>query len=269
MLSNLMKYEVQATRRIFLPLYGLIIVFACINKAFFVTNIDKIKGIGAIPFWISMTVYVLLIAALFVMTLVMLIQRFYKNLLSDEGYLSFTLPVKTHLHLDSKLLVTVLWIVLSFLVAILSIFLLVIDARTVQHFGEVWPHVVSFLGQFGSSVFGLMAEGIVLVLLSIAKEVLHIYLSIAVGNFSSKHKLLVGFGVFIGINVIEQIVASLLMTAGIQTGTFENFRTAMQGSSAVPTLAGFMGISIAYSAVFGGLFYFFTNWVLSRKLNLE
>lgn len=32
--------------------------------------------------------------ALFVLTMIVIIQRFYKGLLCDEGYLMFTLPVK-------------------------------------------------------------------------------------------------------------------------------------------------------------------------------
>lgn len=264
MLSNLMKYEIQATRRIFLPLYGLILVFACINKVFFVSDLNKIRGIGALPFWISMTVYVLLIAALAVMTLVVLIQRFYKNLLGDEGYLSFTLPVKTHLHLDSKLLVTVMWMLLSFLVAFLSIFLLAADAKTLEEIRAVWPQVMSYLGGFGGSVYAIAAEGIVFALLSCAKEILHIYLSIAIGNFSGKHKLLTGFGVFIGINIIEQIVMSLIVNF---SGVISWSRLSLNATTSA--IEGFLGFMIVYTLVFGGLFYFFTHLVLNRKLNLD
>ena len=271
MLGNLLKYEIMATRRIFLPLYGLILVFTLINKIFISANYQKINGIAAMPFWITMTVYVLLIAALFVMTLVVLIQRFQKNLLSDEGYLSFTLPVRTHMHIDAKMIVTVMWTVLSLIVAVLSIFLLAIDSNAWQQMREGWSAFLQDIGPYGASIYGILAEGIVLALLSIAKVTLHIYLSIAVGNFSSRHKLLAAFGVFVGISVVEQTVTSLLVNIGVaQTYAYENFKMAFSSpTTAIPAISGFLGTMIAYMVVFGGLYYFFTEWILSRKLNLE
>lgn len=263
MLGNLIKYEIQATRRIFLPLYGLILVFTCINKIFISANYQKIGGLAAMPFWITMTVYVLLIAALFIMTLVVLIQRFQKNLLGDEGYLSFTLPVRTHTHLDAKMIVTVMWTVLSLIVAVLSILLLAVDSNFLQAMGEGWAGFMREVRPLGASFYGILAEGILLALLVIAKETLHIYLSIAVGNFSGKHKLLAAFGVFIGVSVVEQIVVSLIVNADVQT-------EAIVGSSfTVATTAAFLGFLIAYTLVFGGLYYFLTEWILSKKLNLE
>ncbi len=263
MLGNLMKYEIQATRRIFLPLYGLILVFTCINKIFIVANYQKLSGLAAMPFWITMMVYVLLIAALFIMTLVVLIQRFQKNLLGDEGYLSFTLPVRTHTHLDAKMIVTVMWTVLSLLVAVLSVFLLAVDSNVMQAIGEGWAGFLREIAPYGASFYGILAEGIVLVLLVIAKETLHIYFSIAVGNFSSKHKLLAAFGVFVGVSVVEQIVVSLIVNADVQT-------QALVGSGfTVATAAAVLGFLIAYTLVFGGLYYFLTEWILGKKLNLE
>jgi hypothetical protein len=55
------------------------------------------------------------------MTLIVLIQRFYKNLLGDEGYLMFTLPVQSWSHILSKLAVSMLWTVVSGGVALCSI----------------------------------------------------------------------------------------------------------------------------------------------------
>ncbi len=55
------------------------------------------------------------------MTLTMMIQRFNKNLLSDEGYLMHTLPVKPWKHIASKLLASMLWMIGSVVVALISI----------------------------------------------------------------------------------------------------------------------------------------------------
>ena len=49
-----------------------------------------------------------------------ILQRFYKNLLSGEGYLMHTLPVRPWQHIASKLIAAVVWTVLSFFVVCVS-----------------------------------------------------------------------------------------------------------------------------------------------------
>lgn len=52
---------------------------------------------------------VIAIVAFAVIVLFILMSRFYKNFFTDEGYLTFTLPVKTSSLLFSKLWTTVIW----------------------------------------------------------------------------------------------------------------------------------------------------------------
>ena len=105
MLGKLFKYEVKATARIFLPLYFVLIVFAIINS-FMSFNADDFS----LPQFITLTLYIFILVGMFVASLIVMIQRFYKNLLSEEGYLMFTLPVKPYKHIISKLIVSVMWI---------------------------------------------------------------------------------------------------------------------------------------------------------------
>ena len=94
MLKKLLKYEFIATGRIFLPLYGALIVVSFLQKLFFDFNFGNMRNIslniliGAIP-----VLFTTLVVAVIVTTFIMMIMRFYKNLLSSEGYLMFTLPV--------------------------------------------------------------------------------------------------------------------------------------------------------------------------------
>jgi len=130
MLARLMKYEIKATARWLLPLYGTILIFALINRFTLFSPVmvfnstyteysipnqpvfSIVKGIASALF---MLIYVLLFVGVFVATLIITIQRYYKNLLGDEGYLMFTLPVKSWQHILNKLLVSLLWYLLSFL----------------------------------------------------------------------------------------------------------------------------------------------------------
>ncbi|MEG2857647.1 MAG: hypothetical protein RR994_03400, partial [Clostridia bacterium] len=104
MLGKLLKYEMKSTARIFLPLYGCIVVFAAIVRAFMQINTGAGSRLLNILSGLSVFLYVAIIISTFVITLIVLIQRFYRNLLGDEGYLMHTLPVRTRQQIGAKLI---------------------------------------------------------------------------------------------------------------------------------------------------------------------
>ncbi len=209
MLGKLLKYEIKATSRTFLPMYALLIVFAFINKFFMTVNSDFLN----IPRIISMSVFVIIIVGISVMTLIVTIQRFNKNLLSDEGYLSFTLPVKAHTHIDTKMIISLLWTVLSIIVSLLSIGIMVADAGTINSVREAFAMIIPEFNKLGPSGIVLVFEGIVVALVATLAGITTIYASITVGNLSSKHKLLAGLGAYLAFGIIEQIISSILITS--------------------------------------------------------
>lgn len=268
-----MKYEIKATQRTFLPLYGLILAFAIVIRVFRTLNMQNAEGMAILPFAITIAIYCVLIAAVFVMTLVVTIQRFQKNLLGDEGYLSFTLPVSVHSHISSKMIVSLMWTILSLIVSVGSIMILVTDYSVTDQMRNAWKQMTQmFSGKYGFWGGLIVAEIIVLMLVSTLTCILQLYASVTVGNFSSKHKLLAGFGAFIGFCVIEGIVTSILVNVGVNlasNGALDLFWNRIDDLGKLQSVAGVFGASIVYEALFGLAFYFLTNWLLSDKLNLE
>ena len=88
---KLLKYEWKACARTCLPLYGVLILMSLISRILYV--IPKNASLDFMLPAISSMLYMGVMMAAFVVTAVILIQRFYKNLLGSEGYLMFTLPV--------------------------------------------------------------------------------------------------------------------------------------------------------------------------------
>lgn len=266
MLGKLLKYEIQATARTFLPLYGLILLLAVVNRAFLPLSSDYFD----IPRMITMTVYVVLIVGLVVMTLVVTIQRFYRNLLGDEGYLSFTLPVKTHSHIDSKMIVTLMWSVLSLLVAGASVFIIAANAETLTSFSRFCAEIAELYSRYGLHAHLIVFEFFILCIVGFSGSVLEIYAAITVGNLAGRHKMLAGFGAYIGFGVVEQILTSVLVNAFGETiaSYFRAFHYSVDYYPPEPVELALFGIFV-YTAVFFVAFYFLTNWMLSRKLNLE
>jgi len=264
MLRKLLKYEIRATSRIFLPMYALLIVFALINKLFLAINADFLS----IPKIIAMSVFVIIIVGICVMTLVVTIQRFNKNLLTDEGYLSFTLPVKVHTQVDCKMIVTLMWFILSAIVSVVSIFVMAINKDTIGQISKFFSEVIPAFNSLGAGGYVILLEGILICIIGILTSAVTIYAAITIGNMSSKHRLLVGLGAYIGFGVIEQIVASIIGTS-IGTRIEFYFRSITTVAASVSAVEIVMFWFIIYTLVFGVAYYFLTNWMLKKKLNLE
>ena len=123
MLNKLLKYEFKATARWFLPLYIALIVLTLLNKLTMIVELPEIAVFTVLEV-LLMVFYVMIIIFTSIATLILLLVRFYKNLYTDEGYLTHTLPVKPSMHLNCKLLSGFIWNVASGVVQIISLFIL-------------------------------------------------------------------------------------------------------------------------------------------------
>jgi|GEM_PF-3878772 len=194
MLGKLLKYEIKATGRIFLPLYAVLFLFAIITRIFnpgagFNSEFQAGSGAMQITGGIMMAAYVSIIVAIFVVTVVMMIQRFYKNLLSDEGYLMFTLPVRPWKHIASKLIVSVLWIVVSGIVTMLSVAVLVSTWELWKAIPDAFAKLIEMINQyFGASGYWFGLEMLLLMLTSLVLGILLIYAAIALGHLFTRHR---------------------------------------------------------------------------------
>ena len=268
MLKNLLKYELQATARIFLPLYALLLLFALVNKAFLSVNASYLS----IPTAISMTAFVSIIVAIVVITLVMTIQRFYKNLLTDEGYLMFTLPVGTHSHIVSKLLIASLWNVLSIVMSGFAIFIIAATPETMQEFSQFMAEAFRLLDTFGASAYVIGAEAVVLLVIVLLESILTIYAAIALGHLLPKHRVGAALGAYFLIGVAEQTITSILVNICEKTQLLDRISSVFQSNDLAASISMVQLLLLAFIAfllVFAAVFYVVTNQILQKKLNLE
>ena len=264
MLRRLLKYEIKATARLFLPLYLVLLVFAGINRIFSIIHFESFNGsaFGGITAGISMTVYITLMVGTFVMTLVVLIQRFYKNLLGDEGYLMFTLPVQSWKHILNKLISSMIWVISSGIVALLSIIILIpmnmfMKALFIQ-IRFIW---IQLINHFGVGIYLIGLETILISILLLASEILMIYAAIALGHLFNKHKLLASFGMYIVLGTISRLFLSAYV---LSMDHFKNydFTTFLE----IQTL---LFIVFTYVAIITAGYFILTKYILKKKLNLE
>ena len=258
MLGKLIKYELKATARTLIPLYIALLAFALINKLFIGSsnNLDN-DLLAGIPMMISIFAYGCIMAAVFIITFFIIVQRFYKNLLGDEGYLMNTLPVPTWMNISSKLAVSIIWSIVSGIIAILSI---IIMAFSPDIFRDVFSEINNFISYLSEGYYGIALELILYGFVSMISSTLMLYLAISIGHLFNKRRILASFGAFIVLKMITSAIGSIIQ--GTIQGTLDIFNNF---SSFMPSIHG----ALIFDILLGIVFFIACNYIIKNKLNLE
>ena len=280
MLGKLFKYEMKATGRTFWPVYVAVLVLAAINGFFLSGTIsgdayNHYNQIGT-PQAISISIYIFLMAAMAAITMIVIIQRFYRNFLGDEGYLMFTLPAKTSQLIFSKVLTSSAWYVLSGLVAILSILLIAVTAISWEQLMQLLDisviiEEIKFIFYTAAETLGMPTwlfclELVIIGILSLFSTVLMIYAAISMGHLFQKSRKLAAFASFVVLMILIQIVSTFLGEFNIFGFSTFIFTTDLTYNE--PSHLSFIW-SILLSLAECAFFYFICRFILSKKLNLE
>ena len=137
MLRKLMKHELRATGRVMGPLLLLVLVAAVGGNVSTYRLLETGSGMLNTLGVLLLMGYTIAFVASGVMAFVLMVQRFYQNLLRDEGYLTMTLPVSVHEHIWAKLLVSLIWWIAVLAVAGVSMLILVFSRNMMQEIGEI------------------------------------------------------------------------------------------------------------------------------------
>ena len=267
MLGKLIGYETKAFGRIMLPLYGAMLAFALFTglSIRFLPE-DIMQGLPGVLIFM---LYTFLMLAIIIMTCVLSVTRFYKNLLGEEGYLMFSLPTDTATLIASKVISVVIWSTLSAIVAVLSIALSVLGAGGIEPFREIieflsYPEIVERL----PSVLGVTTMTVLIIVIGTAASIVRIYAGIAIGHQFNSHRILFSILALVAFNVIGTTLSSILGSLGYYSGVFDSLSRifdadTLQGLYLAQT--GMIVLALVQLVFFGLL-----TWVLlDRKLNLE
>lgn len=256
MLRKLMKYEFKATGRIMLPLYGALLGFSIINKIFIGTNLDEVNMdfLGGIPAVITMIGYFVTMVVVFVGTLFITLQRFYKNLFGDEGYLMNTIPVKSSQNIVNKLIVSIVWTIISGLIAAMSIFVMAYQPGALK---EIIGEFKNIYPEIGLNIIGII-EFIIFGIVSLAHQIMMLYASLSIGQLFKSKKLLGGFAGFMILSIAQQSIIGIGITMLVASGNYINIS---------PQYAILCAIIVCI--IFFTILFCITNYIMKNKLNLE
>lgn len=206
---------------------------------------------------------VIAIAVCTAASLFLVIYRFYKRCFTDEGYLTFTLPVNNHQILLSSITNCILCELLTLVTAAVAaaiiggMFLLAINSTQTIVWADVWVSWEEVWLQIVDS-FRKNADQFALLgfssIVGAFSELILFMLAVTIGALiARKHKILAAVGVYYGIGMVQSFVMSMVMLNTTTSGDV-NVLLASPGA---------MGLLLAV----GG--YFLMHWLITKKLNLS
>ncbi|MCR5108371.1 MAG: hypothetical protein K6B28_09430 [Lachnospiraceae bacterium] len=210
MLGKLIKHDFIATWKIPVSIDAALIILSILTAIVLqaVPQIDDSIGMSIFTFSFVGLFYIGIIAAN-VVTIVYLVIRYYRNLYTSEGYLTFTLPVKTDMIIHSKVITGTVWVFLSYLCTIIS--LLIAGLGLFNTIDVPREDIIDTLREIGS-VIGFSEPGFtgILVLTFIitpVSTVLSMYFCVSIGQLWQNHKVLGAVLCIIGLYIINQLVS--------------------------------------------------------------
>jgi hypothetical protein len=228
-----------------------------------VINLNIFEGVLSIIPGIISFIYIISIIAIVVVSFVIIILRFYKNLMTDEGYLMFTLPTKSSELINSKLFASILWTIASIIGVVASLFCLFITPERFTKLQEGFRMAFAELeSAFHGKVTLLIVEFILLIIIALVNSILEIYFSIALGQLFNGHKVIGSFGAYIAISTIVQILSTIILAL---VGLSNQYQ--LSELSSLPNTI--MPFSIIFLLVTTVIYYFGTDIIFKKKLNLE
>lgn len=272
MLGKLLKHEFIATKRIYLPIYFVTIVLALIVNGFytlqsrFFDEESSLSVISRIFIVFFIVIFILVLLCCMISGTVISLYRFYKNVFTDEGYLTNTLPVKPINILLSKLITGIVWSIAGVVVFILSIFLSDFDL-----WKEISKNInISVVTDFLSDNVLFIAALAVFSLISLILTLSMAYMAVAIGNFANNHKAALSILVYFGSTIFFEIIASVSLAITSQKWddrltVFADHSTFTISHTYSVVLFIYAGILLVVSA----LELLFTHFIMSRKLNLS
>lgn len=265
MLGKLMKYDLKSMFKSFVPLWLALIAVSFLNRFLFFRNAENQGFLSNSPAVVSMILYVCLIVAVVVVTIALIIMRFYNGLLKDEGYLMFTLPVRTWQLIGSKCLTATIITLLSMIAGVISVVCLI---PTIA-----WHEVIRQFVQYAHLITGEMVLSCVLlavlILVSILKSVTYIYTALALGHLANRHRVGWSVAAFIGMNVVLSLLGTILINILGDIFPDWNLNGFWNQISSTAMFNWTMLVMIGITLIQVIVFFIVTERILSKRLNLE
>lgn len=260
MLKKLIKHEWIATAGRFGIFYLILFAITLFTSLISLLEIDSIVFTSFQGFLFG--IYVITLIGVWFCSIGLIIVRFYKNMVSDEGYLTFTLPAKVEELVLAKFVVALFWQLVTMILIALSLFCVMLAGPFSMGVGEILQILPEIMQEAGW-VFGVLA---LCFSVSAIYQIFLYYLSIAIGQLFLGHKIIGSVAGYCIINFAVQIVSVVfILVLGIVVG-FTRLDAFMNTTNGI-TL--FVAAECVLMLILAAVEYVVTCTLLKKKLNLN
>ena len=267
MLRKLIAYEMKAYGRILVPIYIALLALAAILGL----------SLKFLPAWTTQNVffvfavllYIILLLSVVVVTTLLAINRYYGNLLGREGYFMFSLPVRSSTLMVSKTLSAMIWTAFGTIVGFAAVAMVSIVAFNGTDYIEFKQALHMFYKEIISPNIGHVIFWIAIMILVLVTVIVRVYAAVAIGSQWSGHRLLGSVLAYVGIKIVETIIASVISSVDFLKNGVEHL---MWNSPA--DVNGFTNwrlqiVVLAIIAVQIVIYWVLAWYFTDRRLNLE
>lgn len=275
MLRKLIKYDMKSLNR-FLPVMHIFILLSSILIRIFITgritpqtDSDQMNLFMLLTFILYFTIIVALSTGTYLIAGI----RFYRNMFTDEGYLTRTLPVTNGTHLLSKTIAGSIWAVINMLFIYLCTYIVAwtpyIKTVVEENKDEILVEF-GFVGKYAD--LSISTALMILLLFSLfgaVGSIIMIYASVAFGQLFSSHRVL---GAVVSYFVITTLISVLSVVVMVLFGnetrlmiTSSSFESEFNFISYVIEVMKITGI---FEIVTSVVLYITTHYIMNKKINL-
>ena len=283
MFSKLLKHEWKANWRllsilslavIIAALVGTIALRVLVNYGDRLSESNSYLTLLLMPLSLLVFVSFMVLVIYAAAVLFVLLFRFYKNKFTDEGYLTFTLPVTNHQIFLSSAVNMLIWSVISVVLVILLFVVMILIGtstsgfinmeliRDIQSMEEIWRALAQAYGEILGDSYGILT--LISILISPVYNVVLAMTCITLGAVvAKKHKILAAIGIYYGANTVLGILSSAITT--VPSLMFIG-NDGLAFSDRYFTLTMVAQLLIYAAVIVGG--YFLSTKLMKNKLNL-
>lgn len=273
MLGKLMKHEFKSSAHSVMNIY---IAAAVAIAAMLLSYAVKVTWVGIVG---SIALIIIGLVCV-VVTLVAVVTNFNRTLYGAEGYLSYTLPVKSGALLAAKAIVSFIWVLLSYLFMMATFFIVFayIQSSIGEEVGGMVEMLMSTVGLPSMKAIGkALAVTAVGMFIQIAVFVAAVFFAVTMSNIRpfQRFGIFTALAVFFLIYIVMQILLYVATTYIPLTVVIDgagkiivSLTTSMAATGAqqgmVIGIAGFVIEILIAAGLFAG-----TNALMKTKVNLK
>ena len=283
MFSKLLKHEWKANWRL-LSILSLAVIIAAVvgtislrvmvNYGDRLSESNSFLNLLLLPLGLLVFVSFLALVVYAAAVLFVLLFRFYKNKFTDEGYLTFTLPVTNHQIFLSSAVNMLIWSVISVVLVILLFVVMILIGTSTSGFINmelirelrslkfILPEMAEAYSEILGDSYGILT--LISILISPVYNVVLAMTCITLGAVvAKKHKILAAIGIYYGANTVLGILSSAITT--VPSLLFIG-NDGLASSDRYFTLTMVAQLLIYAAVIVGG--YFLSTKLMKNKLNL-